>query len=284
MKSENSSSDVSAVSLADFVAGIAALILGLLLQDAVFFQNTRGWAPTDAVTEEVTMKGESWLDDGGERHQSWREGTYLYKVGESIFRGYRIELAPLMESRKAPRNYVPKGSELPGSSISVWVDPSGLHGSYLREGDTKWLKIAYYTCWIAGFALILSLLMTLRTGLKSFAGSVIVMGIILAGSYAFSYNGDRILEPDERINDVQRYDLLSRIGQLGYRAPKPTELKALKVGMTIDEAAAQVGRPLYFNINSQRLWWGYDGTLRPAPPAVVFENKDGEYRLTSVSI
>ena len=79
------------------------------------------------------------------------------------------------------------------------------------------------------------------------------------------------------------YDLLVYIGQYAYLGPKPDDLKVLKEGMTIDKAAELVGRPNYLNVNSNRIWWAFDGNGWTVHPALIFEKKNGEYRLAKVN-
>jgi hypothetical protein len=264
---------------------VAAVMVLLLCSGSLGSQSQQGWLSWGArnwptatgLVEGCRLEPFTSSDDGKQVTDFYLSGSYVYRVGDELRRGYRLEFFP--KPYDAARAEDERRQRFaPGTEVQVVYDPQSEAGSFLDDPR----KSSDRECHLYSFAyaaLILTALVAFAwdSGCAAAVVAGLLSGLMVALSAYGSYNQDARTQPDVIVEaELDPSPLLIELRKP--RQPKSKSgVEKLSPGLSLSQVLELRGRPYSVQMSAGKIDLLY-GTARQTT-LTLGKNKNGEYRL-----
>lgn len=258
---------------------IFSVKLGPEIQQGWLSWFARDWPRTSGLVEGCTMEPFSYLDEGEDVTEFYLSGSYVYRVGEEVRRGHRLEFFAKPYSGAAAEVERRRRFK-PGSEIQVIYDPAVEGGSFVDDSLEPSLRKSHLYI-LAYTVLILGALAAFAwaSGIGAAVVAAGASGLLIAlGAYVF-HNRDARMEPDVIVEaELDPSEILAEVKKTR-NGPAKGALQQLKEGSTALQILESRGRPNVVELTLDGLRFHY-GSARQII-LTLRKDQTGKYRLIS---
>jgi hypothetical protein len=270
---EGSSALATAAVLVIFIFSVK---LGPEIQQGWLSWSARDWPSTNGLIEGCRVEPFSYEDEGEDGTEFYLSGSYVYRVGEEVRRGYRLEFFAKPYSGAAAEVERRRRFK-PGSEIQVVYDPTIEGGSFIDDSSKPSLRKSHLSIFVYT-VLILGALASFAWD-SGLGAAIVAAGMsalmIALGAYTF-HNRDARMEHDVIVQaELDPSAILAALR----KSAKGTAKGALQLkgGLTPLQIQESRGRPNVVELTKDGLRLHYGS----AHQTILTLRKDetGEYRL-----